>query len=78
MPCLLLRLLRRFFDCGRAIRCLLPIGSVRFMHLAVLHGYQGAHSDAEQLALTEQLFDAALGELGVVVRGQPSLLGISK
>ena len=27
----------------------------------------------EQVALTEQLFDAALGELAVVARGQPSL-----
>ena len=32
------------------------------MHLVVLYGYQGADSDAEQLALTEQLSDAALGE----------------
>ena len=30
--------------------------------------------DAEHLALTEQLFDAALGELGVVARGQPCIL----
>ena len=35
----------------------------------ILH--KGADTDAEQLALTEQLFDAALGELGVVARGQP-------
>ena len=35
------------------------------MHLVVLYGYQGADLDAEQLALTEQLFDAAFGELGV-------------
>ena len=34
------------------------------MHLVVLYGYQGVDSDAEQLASTEQLFDAALGELG--------------
>ena len=41
-------------------------------------GYQGAVVDAEQLALTEQLFDAALGELAVVARGQPCLdVGIS-
>ena len=46
----------------------------RFMHLVVLYGYQGAVSDAEQHALTEQLFDAALGELGVVARGQPFLI----
>ena len=36
--------------------------------MTVLSGYQGADTDAEQLALTEQLFDAALGELGVVAR----------
>ena len=34
-------------------------------------GFQGADSDAGQLSLTEQLFDAALGELSVVARGQP-------
>ena len=36
--------------------------------------YQGADADAEQLDLTGQLFDAALGELSVVARGQPCLL----
>ena len=40
----------------------------------MLYGYQGADTDAEQLALTEQLFDATLGELGVVARGQPRLI----
>ena len=60
---------KRFFDCGRAVRCLLPLGAVRLMHLVVLYGYQGADLDAEQVALTEQLFDAALGELSVVARG---------
>ena len=65
---------KSFFDCGRAVRCMLPFGSGRFMHLVVLYGYQGADVDAEQLALTDQLFDAALGELSVVVRGQPCLL----
>ena len=63
-----------FFDCGRAVRCMLPLGAGRFMHLVVLYGYQGADADAEQLALTEQLFDAALGELGVVARRQPCML----
>ena len=38
------------------------------------YGYQGADADTEQLALTEQLFDAVLGELNVVARGQPCLL----
>ena len=65
---------KSFFDCGRAVRCLVPIGSRRYMHLVVLYGYQGADVDAEQLALTEQLFDAALGELSVVARGQPCML----
>ena len=40
----------------------------------VLCGYQGSDTDAEQLALTEQLFDAALAELAVVARGSPCLL----
>ena len=40
----------------------------------VLYGYQGADHDPEQLALTEQLFDAALGELSIVARGQPCLV----
>ena len=65
---------KRFFDCGRAVRCMLPLGLGRFMHLVVLYGYQGTDTDAEQLALTEQLFDAALGELSAVARGQPCLL----
>ena len=37
-------------------------------------GYQGASLDPEQLALTDQLFDAALAELSVVARGQPCLM----
>ena len=59
---------KRFFDCGRVVRCMLPLGFGRFMHLVVLYGFQGADADAEQLSLTEQLFDAALGELSVVAR----------
>ena len=42
--------------------------------MVVLYGFQGADTDAEQLALTEQLFDATLGELSVVARGQPCML----
>ena len=57
---------RSFFDSGRAVRCMLPLGTGRFMHLVVLYGYQGADLDPEQLALTELLFGAALGELHVV------------
>ena len=65
---------RRFFDCGRALRCVLPIASGRFLHLVVLYGYHGADRDAEQLSLTDQLFDAALGEVGVVALDQPCLI----
>ena len=49
---------------GRAVWCLLPLGGGRFVNLVVLNGYQGADFDAEQLSLTDQLFDAALGGLG--------------
>ena len=65
---------RSVFDCGRAVRCLLPLASGRFLHLFVLCGYLGAYRDDEQLALTEQLFDAASGELHTVASGQPCLL----
>ena len=33
---------QRLFDCGRAVRCLPPVGSGRFMHLIVLYENQGA------------------------------------
>ena len=69
-PCLLLR----FFGLGRAVRCLVPLGCRRFMHLVVLYGYYGADSSGEKLQLTNQLFEAALGELAVVARGQPCLI----
>ena len=52
----------------------MPVASGRFLHLVVLYGYQGADSDAEQLALTDHLFDAALGELKVVALDQPCLI----
>ena len=66
---------KRFFDCGRVVRCMLPLGLGRFMHLVVLYGFQGADTDAEQLSLTEQLFDAALGELSVCCSGSALLIG---
>ena len=74
LPSMVTAQFKSFFDCGRALRCLLPIASGRFMHLFVLYGYQGADTDPEQLALTDQLFDAALGELHVVAAGQPCLI----
>ena len=46
---------KRFFDCGRVVRCTLPLGAGRFMHLVVLYGYQWTITDPEQLALTGQL-----------------------
>ena len=52
--------------------CLLLL--VVFLHLVVLYGYHGADKDAEQLSLTDQLFDAALGELGVVALDQLCLI----
>ena len=64
----------RFFGLGRAVRCLVPLCCRRFMHLVVLYGYHGADSSAEKLQLTNQLFEAALGELAVVARGQPCLI----
>ena len=65
---------RSSFDCGRAVRCMLPLGAGRFMHLFVIYCHQGADTDAGQLAVTEQLFDAALGELSVVAREQPCMI----
>ena len=53
---------------------MLPLCTGRFMHLVVLYGYQGADTDPEQLALTGQLCDAALGELSVVDTAQPCML----
>ena len=53
---------------------MLPLCAAGFMHLVVLYGYQGAATYAEQLALTEQFFDAALGELSVVARWQPCMI----
>ena len=48
-------------------------GVVGFLHLVVPCGYQGFDREAEKLALTDQLLDAAFGELGVVAREQPCL-----
>ena len=74
MPTFATAYFQRFIDCGRAIRRLLPIGGGRFLNLVLPYGYQVFDDDAEQLPLTEQLFDAALAELAVVARGSPCLL----
>ena len=54
---------RRFVNVARVVRCLLPLGG-RFMHLVVVYGFQGATKRAEQLQLTEQLFDTVLQGVG--------------
>ena len=40
LPTLATAQCKRFFDCGGAVRCLVPLGAGRFMHLVVLYGYQ--------------------------------------
>ena len=74
MPSFATSAFRQFFDLVRLVRCVLPLGLGRVMHLVVVYGYQGAEDDAERLSLTNQLFDAALGELAVISRGQPCVL----
>ena len=66
---------RRYFDLGRLVRSVLPLGSGLLMHLVVAYGFQGADDDAEKLSLTDQLFDAVMCELAVVSRGQPCVIG---
>ena len=44
------------------------------MHVVVVYGKQGAGSGAEQLPLTDQLIDAAMGEFSVVANWQPRLI----
>ena len=52
---------KRFFDCGRAVRCIASSWFWEVHAFGCLVRYQGADTDAEQLALTEQLFDAPFG-----------------
>ena len=60
--CQLLPSFSAFFDCSRAVRCMLPVASCRLVHLVVLYGYQGADADTG--------FDW----LGVVFQDQPCLI----
>ena len=69
-PSLLLLLFRGILTLGRLVRCILPLGSGRLMHLVVACGFQRADDDPEMSSLADQLFDAALCELAVVSRGQ--------
>ena len=50
LPTLATSEFERFFGLGRALRCVLPLGKGRLMHLVVLYGYHGADSDAEMFA----------------------------
>ena len=70
MPSFATTAFRRYFDLGRLVRCVLPLGGGRLMHLVVVYGFQGAEDDAEKHSLTDELFDAVMSELAVVVRGQ--------
>ena len=47
---------KRFFDCGRAGRCMLPLGFGRFMHLVVLCGYQEADNDTVKKTPDKSIF----------------------
>ena len=69
MPSFATSAFRQFFELGRLVRCVLPLGNGRVMHLVVVYGYQGADDDSEKLSFTDQLFGAALCELAVVTRG---------
>ena len=68
MPTFATAQFKRFFDCGRAVLCMLPV---------VLHGYQGADREAEKLALTDQLLDVLFRHvlLGLVVLRFVKLVG---
>ena len=74
MPSFATSAFRELFELGRLVRCVLPLGNGRVMHLVVVYGYQGADEDSEKLGLMNQLVEAALCELAVVARGQPCVL----
>ena len=66
--------LQSFFDKGGAVWCVLLISVGRVLHLVVLYGYQGVDSESEQSGLRSMLLDAALCELAVVSREQPTVM----
>ena len=55
MPSFATSAFRELFELGRLVRCVLPLGSGRVMHLVVVYGYQGADEDSEKLGLMNQL-----------------------
>ena len=65
---------QEFFRLGRVLRTTLPTDEGGVVHLFVVHGYQGAEEDADQLQLTDKLLQAVLAEAQVVCIGQPMLI----
>ena len=59
---------------GRVLKTTLPTGKGGVVHLFVVHGYQGAEEDADQLQLTDKLLQAVLAEAQVVCIGQTLLI----
>ena len=66
--------LQEFCRLGRALRTTLPTGKGGVVYLFVVHGYQGAEEDADQLLLTDKLLQAVLAEAQVVCVGHPLLI----
>ena len=58
---------------GRVLRTTLP-SRKGVVHLFVVHGYQGAEEEADQLLLTGKLLQAVLAEVQVVCVGQTMLI----
>ena len=65
---------QEFFRLGRVLRTTLPTAQGGVVHLLVVHGYEGAEEDAENLQLTDRLLQAVLAEAQVVCIGQPMLV----
>ena len=59
-----------FFRLGRAIQVILPLANGRIAHLFVVYGYQGSCDDPHKLLLTNNLFEAVIGEAKVCGTGQ--------
>ena len=74
MPSFATSAFKQFFELGRLVRCVLPLGKGRVMRLVVVYWYQSADDDAERLCLTNQLFQAVLCELAVIGKGQPCVV----
>ena len=63
-----------FFRMGRTMRVVLHWYGAGVAHLFVVYGYQGSESDADQLALTDQLITSVLCEAMVCCSVQPTIL----